>query len=96
MFERFRRTHEDPRDPAPADGSGSVAVAAREREADDAALRDREEGARFHRDEAATAVAPATARPASAGAATTSPARRALAAEELRDLRARQRARFGC
>jgi hypothetical protein len=96
MFERFRRTHEDPRDPAPAAGSGSVAVAEREREADDTALRDREAGARFHRDEAATAVAPAAARPATTTAATTtSPARRALAAEELRDLRARQRATFG-
>jgi len=110
MFERFRRTHEDPRDPAPADESGSAAVAERDREADDAALRaseaddaappDRAEGARFRRDEAATTVAPATARPATArpataGPATTSPAQPVLAAEELRDLRARQRARFG-
>ena len=103
MFERFRRTHEDPRDPAPADGNGAVAVAerdrepdaaARAREADDAALRDREQGARFHRDEAATAVAPAAA-PATTSAATTSATRPMLAAEELRDLRARQRARFG-
>ena len=88
MFERFRRTHDDDHDPGAA--GGSVALAEREREADPAAPEEHEEGARFRRDEAPTAVQPAPARPA-----TTHPAWRAMATEELRELRARQRARFG-
>jgi hypothetical protein len=108
MFERFRRTHDHDHPRETADGRGSVALeereraadaatlrererearaASREREAEAAALRDRE--ARFHRDTDTTATA---TRPAA-------PTRRAgvrgMAAEELRDLRARQRDRFG-
>ena len=90
MFERFRRTHEDPRDTSPADDSGSVALAEREREADDSALRERDRDAalparrRRHRWSAR--------RPS---AWTRRPGRPAMGSEELRDLRARQRARFG-
>jgi hypothetical protein len=92
MFERFRRTHHADHDADRAEGRGAVGVAEREREADAAALRDREQEARFRRDETATAVRPPAERGGRAGV---SPARRALAAEELRDMRARQRDRFG-
>jgi hypothetical protein len=89
MFERFRRTHEDARDTGPADDGGSVALAEREREADDSALPERERDPRFRRDDAATEVRPPAER------VDPSPGRRAMGSEELRDVRARQRARFG-
>jgi hypothetical protein len=79
MFERFRRTHDDDVRRDADDGRGSVALADRERE--------REHDERFRRDADTTAVRPPAER--------TTPARRALAADDLHELRARQRDRFG-
>jgi len=79
MFERFRRTHHDAHRTARDDG-GSVGLA------------DREHEARFHHDETATAVRPPGER---AGRGDVRPARRAMAADDLHELRARQRDRFG-
>jgi hypothetical protein len=93
MFERFRKSHADDAPQGADDGRGSVALGERERQVDGAALHDEERDARFRRDEATTAVRP-PAEPVRPPAERHT-ARRALAAEDLHELRARQRDRFG-
>src|SRR5215210_6372045 len=89
MFERFRRRDDD--QAAYDDGRGSVALGEREREAEAETLHEREDRASFRREASPAAGADATAvRPAAKR-----PARRAVVADDVRELRARQRDRFG-